>query len=501
MSTIKSVIVATVMLIGATGTTLADSSSSATPANEKNYISGGYLSTSGGRPIKSSNSAYTTPPATSDMGKNSAMSFFRKGLHNFPIYHESGSSLFPSDSGIAGLFDTFIGKLKTHGTFVHYFEKLQLAILYKLYDYLVNLYTNLNITFSKDIWDHLRMEEEYNLNTKTLIVNHLLALVSGQIDSFIAGSSKSLHKATRLFSGKRLLKHDYNSSFHIFVLQSEKEFVDAYTQPITKGYQKSVAAGQTTPDHVASSIQKAASNLNDFRVQSLDVLKAYHNFMQGYTGTLVSKSGTTEKNVFKKLAADVHKAVSGTTKPQRPGVFYYSQEALRAVELIPRLCDDITPDSKKIGWQKNVIDAAKNDTLIESKDGNIPGSPIAYMTVQDPNNPTKRIVKTDTQDPTSKLLLNMIVSNAVHVQEVLKEPDWLSSKEGTISFLRGCLGDYQQIVGLGILDPCLEGVLLSATGDPRAAQKMTKCKAYLQAQAPKPSGPSGPSGPDYSSGF
>jgi hypothetical protein len=454
--------------------------------------------TSGDRPISSNATAVQVAPAAQQLAKSSSVTFFKKSLSEFPVYHESGAQLFPTNSHIASLFDEFITALKqpinysssptsiskegpAKGEFSHYFKKIQLAVLYDLYHHLTALYTNLNVTFAKDVWNHLRLESEYNLNTKTLIVNHLLALVSTQIESIIASHFKNDHKSHSISLGKRLLKHDYGSALHLFTLQNEAEFVDAYGTMISDGYADKLHAAQVT--------QEVAKNLNTFRKESLDVFKKYHTFMDAYTHTLVSTNQTTKNNAFSKLAQDVKAAVQNSKASQNPGVFYYSQEALRAVELIPSLCNDITPGSKKIDWQSNIVNAAKKGENIQNIDSTPTYTRFAFFTIDDPSHKgQQKATQTPGDDPSAKLFINMIVNKKIHVQELIKQPSWMDSKEGIIRFLRGCLGDYQKLIGLDILDPCVEGIIMSAIGDPGADKQMKKCKTFLCVQKAKSQG-------------
>ena len=44
-------------------------------------------------------------------------------------------------------------------------------------------------------------------------------------------------------------------------------------------------------------------------------------------------------------------------------------------------------------------------------------------------------------------------------EQLIVQPDWLGSWDGVSKILRACFGDFSALIGLDILDPCMESLI------------------------------------------
>jgi len=135
-----------------------------------------------------------------------------------------------------------------------------------------------------------------------------------------------------------------------------------------------------------------------------------------------------------------------------PPIFFYNTDTMRALKLIPALAKKIPADSQSIGWPTGLVTAATNKIIVTSSGVS---HPVAYFT-----NAENKIVTSEAQ---ATNLYACIQSGAEIVQEtILKQPDWLNTEAGILNILRACMGDFTALLGMGILDCCMESLINNA---------------------------------------
>jgi hypothetical protein len=135
-----------------------------------------------------------------------------------------------------------------------------------------------------------------------------------------------------------------------------------------------------------------------------------------------------------------------------PPLFSFNYDDMRALKIIPHLAKTLPKNSLKIMWPEHIVQAA-NEGIILSAPGQAP-HPIAYFRTD-----LGTVVTNTTSDATIKLFICMRAGQNLFEEQLIAQPDWLSSWEGVANIMRACFGDFSALVGLEILDPCMESLI------------------------------------------
>ncbi|MEX0940308.1 MAG: hypothetical protein WDZ41_03035 [Candidatus Babeliales bacterium] len=425
--------------------------------------------------------------------------------------HPSGGSLFPGAGGLGQQLNSFLDSVeqlveadyeqrfaqKKDNYFIAYFSRIQLTVLHELYQYLMSIYTAFNMTHINNIQEYLDNAANQALNKKTMIINHLVSIIEAQANQAIVMRFPNIpqHIATRM--GPMMMQHDYGADLNLMIEGTEKELFDELE---TQEYYKKR------------------------REVYLDIFGKYLSFFKNYTATL-NQEDQAFGTRFTRYAQEVQKVINAnkpsiikrgsmkakidalrTIKTINPPLFFYDEETLRSLRIIPKIAKDLPPNSQKVAWPKKLIEDARTGAPITDKFGNIiSNQPRAYFLDKNGN-----VTRSSSGDV--RLFVNIPTAQNMYSQQVKAQPDWLNSQEGVILMLRACLGDYTAVFdpllkAEEIFDPCISCIILNAAlkanimGN-QTTQACRDCQWYLEqiknilkATAPEiPEAPPAPTG-------
>lgn len=503
--------------------------------------------------------------ASRKMVQNNQFSFTAAPAHT-TINLPAAANLFPDHAGLQSKFNDFINALSNADsvsfdakynaltkdeqkkmadqkdafkTFVPKFSRLHFLILYELYMYLVKIYTNFNLSTTGVMDEFVKGESKTTgtfLNQKTMIINHLINLIEAQTNEFIRQKWPTFKRNTAGIAGAQLMKLESGADVGYMARDLEDDFkIFDYTSDPKR---KSMKQQQST---------------------YLTVFGKYLTFFKEYTSDLLNENPETGLNKFiehadriGKLIEDMHtqnkpaldaidasakviaqnkqigwkpneqttaqaKIIADTVRklPRiNPPLFFYNDEVLRSVRLIPHLAKNIPATSARVGWPPKIIAAAISGETVKTGGGNTyttgtysTGVPLAEFF--DTNLNKTRTVQ---QPGSGYLIVNIPTTDKVYQQELLAQPDWMNSSRGIMNMLRACLGDFTALLSdvdllkEDILDPCSKHIIYQgasladgqALGIPAsvgtAAQQA--CKDFIAMLSP---GRGVESGPDISS--
>lgn len=368
----------------------------------------------------------------------------------------SGSDLFQSGS-LNSQFDSLMGTLSGNTAFVGFFRKVHLNILNELYEHLMNIYTNFNLHHPGSTWndttqsvdisvsEYLSNQEKYAFNLKTLIINHLVNLIEEQFNSSIVAMMPAVPQLFATKVGKTTIFADYSIDLTEFL------------------------------------IKDISGSLTQSQLTYLNALQKYLTFFKDYTSLISVNDDTTGFSQYCSTAERIHDFLNTTdmntmlTK-MNPAMFFYDEDTMRALRIIPHLAKKMPQNVSSIGWPKTISDHARDMKLISSSSA--PNHPVAYFT--DKNGKITTSPDSSTSDTRAVHLYACIQSGEnLFQEELLKQPDWLNSEEGILKILRACLGDFTALLDMNILNCYMENLIhnalnLSITDDESIS---TTCKA------------------------
>lgn len=489
-------------------------------------------------------------PAARDMVQNQPFSFTSVAGHrtlNLP----SSNNLFPDHAGLQAKFDAFIKALSgadsdftdatlkemsktvspeelkkitaqqdTFKTFIPKFSRLHFLVLYELYMYLMKIYTNCNLCTTDDMNEFVKFESKTTgmfLNQKTMLINHLINLIEAQTNEFLRQKWPTFNKKIAGIGGVQLMRLESGADIGYMVRDLDDDFkvfdyIDVPTQTAMKQKQVTYLTVfgkylsffkeytsdllEDNPetglnkfiDH-AERIGKLIEDMHKQNSAALDSVKSASKILsQNIQSTGVPSPQTTDQT---KIIADTVRKLPRINPP----LFFYNDEVLRSLRLIPHIAKNIPATSAKIPWPKKYIEAAQRQTKIQTAGGNpftIKGyeSGIDLAEFFDAN-----LNKVTNQQQARYLIVNIPTSSKIYQQQLLAQPDWMNSSRGIMNMLRACLGDFSalladpDIVKEDILDPCTKHVIYqgaqkadsNALGIPAAvgSKAQQDCKEFV----------------------
>lgn len=428
-----------------------------------------------GQPLLINSSLKYSLPLGARIGANRQQSSYIRTHTN--KHHPSGGQIFPSESGLASLLNDFLTSIDKDNYFLVYFSRIHLVVLHELYQYLLKIYTTFNMTHVNSMWDYVHNETRQALNKKTMIINHLVGLIEAQSNQAILSKFPHLpqHLATRV--GTMMMKQDYGADLNLMIEQQEEQlFADPKVQTFFKNQ----------------------------RSLYLDMFGKYLKLFKTYTET-INQHDSTHGTAFMKHAKTIQKVIAnatpalnktGSTKARvdtlrnikliNPPLFFYDEETLRGLDIIPKLASDLPKDSQSVEWPSSLVQDAISGAGITNKWGTvISNQPRAYFKDAAGN-------RTQNRGSAVKLFVNIPTMQNMYTQEVLSQPAWLNNSAGVILILRACLGDFTALFDPllkdeQILDPCISCIIINAASKVGAlssndlATTCAECKAYLSA--------------------
>lgn len=372
--------------------------------------------------------------------------------------HPSGSSCFPTDGTLASLLNQFLTSVEDikdasweqkkaagkDNLFLKYFTRIQLTVQFQVYQYLLGIYSTLNMSHAQNMIDYLTNERSKDLNKKTLILNHLVNIMETQLSESIRLRFPALDKSLASHVGPMLMTHDYGANLDLMIKGQEKYLIGD---------------------------KDAQKYLKEQRELYTTIFGKYLNFFNSYTASLIKKDTNIFlnqaqfiKNLLSKTKPKINTTISidalSKIKSINPPLFFYKKETIRAIQLIPAIAEKLNPNSQKVDWPAKVVENAKTGALITDKYGNVVSTyPRAYFVDQDQN-------ITKNKSKAVSLFINIPTLDNIYSQEVIKQPSWLNSYEGIMQILSLCLGNYcaafyGTLAQENILDPCISYIILA----------------------------------------
>ena len=371
------------------------------------------------------------PTKTVPILKKMNLSILLPKANAFQTY-ASGSSVFPGYPDLSAKFDAMIATFKSNPEFIPFFRKVHINTLNELYHHLMSIYVNFSLQ-------------------QTLIINHLVNIIESQFNGAIRSYAQNIPQTFATSVGKTMIQNDYSIDLSQFIMQ------------------------QIEPQLIAH------------KAQYLKALAAYLNFFQSFTNYLHKPHPSKAQHftAFVDIAEQINMFLYGDkTNDQdadtsawtkmNPPLFYFSYDDIRALRIIPYLAKSIPATSQKIMWPEHIVDAADEGIVAD-------GHPMAYF-------------KTANQTVVHKnqggnLYLCLQTGANLFEEQLLPQPDWLNSWAGVSKILAACFGDFSALLGLNILDPCMESLIENVVAtqqgkDPNQSNTPSAaCKAYLNQAA------------------
>lgn len=421
------------------------------------------------------------------------------GLVYQKVHHPRASSL-----GLAANFDAFLNQITSQPQFLSFFQKLKVFVLHDIYIHLMKVYTNFNMQHPKELAEYISQEETYGLNKKTLVINHLVNVIEAQTNGLMLQMFPALQKATASWTGNFLMQHD-TSDLNMLILDEEKNFYLSAEDKQLIGQSKQSFFTMLNQyfqffNQYSALLdnQDPTTGMNAMVAAARRIAKEIENFTAPLRNAVAQAHGRKVRKTIKINAKDqktpVDKSFEFNAKAQavrdaknngtylNPGIFFYDAETFRGIKLIPDLAIRIGAGKyQKVDWPSQIVaDATKGteaqydvSAIIGVHQAKGQGYPIAYfkdangnpttaqtgatgLFVNMPNGTTSYTKYPPGQQPQRQQMTSL------HEQELLKEPGWLGTQEGILKLLKACLGDFSQILGMGILNPCNEAIILRA---------------------------------------
>ncbi|MBP7854535.1 hypothetical protein KAZ82_01200, partial [Candidatus Babeliales bacterium] len=363
--------------------------------------------------------------------------------------YPKGAALFAGYSDLIAQFDTMIAMFQSNPEYVTFFRKVHIAVLCELYHYLMGIYTNFNLQHAGisqsldgqlhvDIPKFLKNEAACATNSKTLIINHLINIIESQFNGAICSYVPGIAQIYASHLGQTLIQNDFSLDL--------SEFVKTQTEPSMIAYKKNY----------------------------LQAMSTYLKFFQNFTGYLL-KQHPKHKNHFtafvdiaEQINHFLYDGIDANADKQsvallkmKPPLFTFNYDDVRALKMIPYLAKNLPKNSQKIMWPSQMVQAA-NEGLVLTMPDHAP-HPLAYFRTA-----TGTVVKNVSDASQADLYLSVKVGQNLFEEKLIPEPDWLGSWNGIVKILRASFGDFTALLGLNILDPCLEAlvqlIVLEQTG-------------------------------------
>ncbi len=373
-------------------------------------------------PIITRTSKAILPPDLLQQAQDQKISILRPLPGDISLLYQNypaGTLLFPDQSDLALKFDTMINAIKKDPTVIEFFRKIQINVLYQLYNYLVKIYLNFNLTNpgcnqtttepTADVPAYLNDEATYATTKKKLIMNHFINLVQAQFGSSIISYVPTTPPDMAVAFGSMFIANDQGID------------LQAFRHPTTD---PKMLATQTA---------------------QLEFLQKYIDFYQTYTSYLTKFDAMGTNQYYTMANTILHLPIVSSLKPS---MFFYDLESMRSILFIPFVAGTLPNNTQLIPWAPSIVNAA-------AKNLSQNGHAIAYFKDASGN-------KTQNQQQAHSLFLLTETGTSLFEDELLSQPAWLNDKDGCIRILQGCLGNCAALVGTGIIDEILEKIIQKA---------------------------------------
>ncbi len=379
--------------------------------------------------------------------------------------YPSGATLFPGYDDVAIKFDRMIQGFVTNPSYVTLFRKVHIGILNQLYHHLMKVYVNFNLqhtgieqsqngTLTVNLPSFLKNQKDYATNQKTLIVNHLLNLIESQFNNSVRNYVPNLPQEFASFLGKVLIHNDYGTDLTKFLDQSGTSEFLVYKKLCLQSFAQYLDFFQTFTNYLNQPHPKHKDHFTAFE----HIAEQFNTYLYG------DVSATSDKNLI-------------AVQKMNPPLFTFGYDDIRALKMIPYLAKSLPANSLKIMWPEHIVQAANEGVLVKSQpssNGSQLENPIAYFRTS-----LGAVVKNFDNNKNSSLFICMRLGENLFEEELLYEPEWLSSWAGIVRIMRACFGDFSALVGLNILDPCLESFARLVVATQNGQEPEQHSQAYI----------------------
>lgn len=432
------------------------------------------------------------PKKVTKLLQTSKLSILRTTPDAFQNY-PSAQELFKGYPDVAQKFDAMIEGFRSDPTFIPLFRKVHINVLNELYHYLMGIFMNFNLhhpgivqnqtgDLQISVSKFLESEETYDMNKKTMIINHLIGIIESQFNSAIRSYAHHIPQSFATYIGKIAIQNDYSTDLtHLITEQISPDLQNLKTASL-QALANYVSFFQTMTNYLNTKNNTKSPYFCAF----VDIAEQVNQFLYSDTQTnqsIIAQMKTKTPAAY--LASDIaiasekfapmlqHTISPVQTAPAKqlqntsqffsddsylialhkmnPPILNFRYDDIRALKTIPYLAQKLSATSQNIPWPEHIVEAA-NEGLLYNPDNN--PHPIAYFKTKD-----NQIVQNHSNDTSSDLYICMRLGNNIFEQIVIAQPDWLNSWEGILKIMRACYGDFTAIAGMGILDPCMEALV------------------------------------------
>jgi hypothetical protein len=455
--------------------------------SEKNLLAQGVQS----RRLKASLPAKTVP-----LLQKSHLSILKSNPDQFKKY-PSGAQLFPKYPQLSSQFDAMINQFKREPDFIPLFRKIHINVLNELYHYLIGIFMNFNLQhqgmiqkpdghLASDIPTYLTTEETYDINKKTMIINHLMSIIESQFNGAIKSYVSYIPQSFATYIGRTAIQNDYSTDLtHLIIEHMEPELAKLKLSSL-----QALSEYVLFFQNLTSYLDKQDTKSNPHFKAFVDIAKQINIFlygdkqaniglieeMQSKSPAAYYQADTAGASEIKKNKSSAKAWAKGIPYPKEasitptknshlinndrqlialakmnPPIFHFGYDDIRALKLIPYLAKKISPKTKMVPWPEHIKEAANEMILLKTDDG---PHPIAYFKTKD-----NKMVRYINNPNEADLYLCMRLGSNLFEQILIPEPKWLSHWEGILKILKAAYGDFTAILGMDILDPVTEAII------------------------------------------
>jgi hypothetical protein len=455
------------------------------------------------------------PKKVSKLLQTSKLTLFKTTPDAFKTYPK-GEQLFKGYPEVAQKFDAMINGFASDPTFIPLFRKVHINVLNELYHYLMGIFMNFNLhhpgiiqneagDLQVNVSKFLESEELYDMNKKTMIINHLIGIIESQFNGAIRSYAHHMPQSFATYIGKTVIQNDYSTDLTQLITEQIEPQLKNLKASSLQALANYVSFFQLMTSYLNIKNSPKSTYFCDF----VDMAEQVNQFLYGDTQSnqsiiaqmkakapsayLASDLAIASEKFVPKLQHTVSPIKTASVQQlqstsqlfsddtylialakMNPPILNFRYDDMRALKTIPYLAQKLSPTSKSIPWPEHIVEAA-NEGLLYNSGGN--PHPVAYFKTKD-----NKVVQNYANDASSDLYICMRLGDNVFEQIVIAQPDWLNSWEGILNIMRACYGDFTAIAGMGILDPCMEALVTSVQSKTLGKAPANSAAIYQKAE-------------------
>lgn len=127
-----------------------------------------------------------------------------------------------SDGTLSQLYGNLVSAMENTKGFLPIFNKLHIETLHQIYEYLIGIYTALNMTHIDDLESYITLESLYGMNKKTLIINRLIDVIEAQLNQALRALMPKLPENTATHIGMSATKLSAGTRTDLLMVDMER---------------------------------------------------------------------------------------------------------------------------------------------------------------------------------------------------------------------------------------------------------------------------------------